>query len=142
MPSPRCSSSSLGRSDLPRIGSVLPHAHRDLILAGGAELGPVPDHWGVEIEFAALGEQMGADRGCAFGGRCDLDDRVFVPRTVRVAIGESAPQVDDRAAVRIDADGGANLAGVAIEVRSKRVSDLSPAVLDVPLDACSGSCAY
>jgi hypothetical protein len=85
---------------------------------------------------------MGGNRGRAFGGRCDLDDGVLAPRTVRVAIGESAPQVDDGASDRIDADGRANLAGVAIEVRSKRVSDLLPAVLDVSVDSGSASGVY
>ena len=43
-------------------------AHRDLFLAGSAELRPVQGRRGVQIELAALRQQMGADRGGALGG--------------------------------------------------------------------------
>jgi hypothetical protein len=73
------------------------------------------------------------DRGSAFRRGCDEGDRVFAPRTVRLAIGEAAPQVDDRAAAHVDAACRADLAGVSLEVRPERIGDLPPAVLDVSL---------
>jgi len=58
---------------------------------------------------------------------------------VRVAIGESAPQVDDGASVRVDGNGRADLARIAFEIGAKRIGDLAPAVLDVSLNARCGS---
>ena len=66
-------------------------AHRDPVLAVGAELRPVLDHRSVQIELAALGQQVGADRGSALGRGCDGGDGVLVPRSVRLAIGAGRP---------------------------------------------------
>ena len=61
------------------------------------------------------------------------DDGVLAPRPVRLAIGESAPQVDDRAAAYVDAARRADLAGVPFEVRTEGIGDLPPTLLDVSL---------
>ena len=100
---------------------------------GSAELRPVLDHRGVQIELAALGKQVGADRGSAFGRGCDEGDGVFAPRTVRLAIGESAPQIDDGATTYVDAARRADLAGVPFEVRTEGIGYPPPAFLDMSL---------
>jgi hypothetical protein len=111
-------------------------AHRDLLLARSAELRPVLDHPSVEIEFAALRQQMCADRSSAFGRGCGQGHGVFAPRSVRFAIDEAAPQVDHGATAHVDAARCADLAGVAVEVRPERIGHLPPAVLDVSPHWC------
>jgi hypothetical protein len=111
-------------------------AHRDLLLARSAELRPVLDHPSVEIELAALRQQMCADRSSAFGRGCGQGHGVFAPRSVRFAIDEAAPQVDHGATAHVDAARCADLAGVAVEVRPERIGHLPPAVLDVSPHWC------
>src|SRR5262245_1419696 len=76
---------------------------------------------------------MGADRGSAFGRGCDGDDGVLVPRTVRLAIGEAAPQMDDWPTTGVDAARRADLAGAPFEVRPEDIGYLPPAILDMSL---------
>src|SRR5262249_16094723 len=108
----------------------------------------VLDHRSVQIELAALGQQMRADRRGAFGRGCDLDDRVLVPGSVRLAIGETTPQVDDATAIHVNAAGGTTLARtcrgstLGLEVAPNGVGDLTPAVLDMSLYGCYASPAY
>jgi len=64
---------------------------------------------------------------------CDGDDRVFAPRTVRLAIGEAAPQIDDGATTYVDAARRADLAGVPFEVRTEGIGHPPPAFLDMSL---------
>ena len=104
-------------------------------VAVGTEFGPVLDHGGVEIQLAALRQQMGTDRSSAFRRGCDQRDGVLVPRTVRLAIGKAAPQVDDRAAAYVDAACRTDLAGVSLEVRPEGIGDLPP-----PSSTCSCNC--
>src|SRR5438128_701479 len=100
-----------------------------MLLAGSTELRPVLDHRSVQIELAALCQQMGADRGSAFGRGGDQRDGVLVPWTVRLAIGDAAPQVDDGTAVHVDAARRAHLARAAFEVPAEDLGHLPPAVL-------------
>ena len=55
---------------------------------------------------------------------------VFAPRSVRLTIGEAVPQIDDKAAAHVYAARRADLARISLEVRTERIGDLSPALLD------------
>ena len=108
-------------------------AHRDVLLAGSGELGPVFGHRGVEVEFAPLGQQVGADRGRAFRAREHQDDAVFDPRPTGLHVGHSAPEVDHLHAPVIQAERSPDIA-MLLEVGGKSVP--------YPLEAGSHCPAY
>src|SRR5262249_13781233 len=74
------------------------HAHGDPLLAGGRELPPVARYRGVEIEQAAVGEQVRAERGHRLRGREHVDDRVALPESPAGGVDVTAPEVDDHQA--------------------------------------------
>ena len=67
----------------------------------GLELGPVLGHRRVDVEVAALGEQVGARGGGALGGGEHQLEAVLRVRRAGVAVGDPAPQVDDLAAADV-----------------------------------------
>ena len=64
-----------------------------------AELRPVARHGRVDVELAALDQDVRAERRHRLGGRKDVDDRVALPGPRARRIGVAAPQIDDRLAV-------------------------------------------
>ena len=76
----------------------------------------------VQIQLAALGEQVRARRRGGLGGRIHQLQRVPRPRTAGPGVGQAAPQVDHLAAVAVDADRRPHIA-VALEVVPERVPD-------------------
>ena len=97
-------------------------AHRDPFLAGLRELGPVARDRKVDVELAALGEQVHARRGRAFRAREDELQRVGAVEGAGVAVGDAAPHVDDLGAVDVERVARAHLA-VLLEVAGERVAD-------------------
>src|SRR5207248_9652354 len=69
----------------------------------------------IEIEVAALGEQVGADGSRALRRRVDELERVLAPRRACVDVGDTAPDVDDRATVDVRCERRADFA-VLLEV--------------------------
>ena len=67
-------------------------AHSRALLAEAAELGPVPHHRSVEVEFTPILEDVRAERRHALGRR--HDDRPGVPLPDPVRTGRTAPDVD------------------------------------------------
>src|SRR5215217_9328605 len=102
-----------------------------MFLASSAELRPVLDHRGVQLELATLYQQMGADGRSALGRGGDQSEGVLIPGAVRLTSGEAAPQVDDGTAVHVDAARRADLAGGPFEVRPEDLGHLPPALLDM-----------
>ena len=84
------------------------------------ELGPVLGHRRVDVEVAALGEQVGARGGGALGGGEHQLEAVLGVGRAGVAVGDAAPQVDDLAAADVHGGGRAHLA-VLLEVGAERV---------------------
>ena len=97
-------------------------AHGDVALALGPEVGPVLDDRRVEVELAALGKEVGAHCGGALRrGEHELKG-VLVPGSVRLVVGDTAPEVDDLLAAHVQADGGTDIT-VGVEVGGERLSD-------------------
>src|SRR5262249_821445 len=111
-------------------------AHGDTLLARLAELGPIRNHRRLQVELAALHQDVRADRKSAFRGGGDIHDRVLLPLPVRLAFGETAPNVDNRAPAHIDAARCAEFAGAPFEVLAEGVADSPPPLLDVSLNVC------
>ena len=87
-------------------GSVPQHvAHRDVVLAVGAELGPVGRDRGVVVEKAAVDQSMDHGGRDTLGGREHHRAGIGRPRLLRGPIGEPRPDVDDGFAVDIDHEG-------------------------------------
>jgi hypothetical protein len=86
----------------------------------GAELRPVVGHRRVEVQHAALDQQVCADGGHALGGRVDERQRVLGPRTPIPGVGHAAPQVDDLLSADVDGDRRPHVA-VLVEVRGERL---------------------
>ena len=95
-------------------------AHGNVLLAAGSELRPVLGHRGVEVEFAALGQQVGADRGRPLGAREHHDDAVLGPRPTGLHVRHTAPEIDHLLATVVKAERGADFA-VLLEVRRESV---------------------
>ena len=108
-------------------------AHRDVLLAGLGELGPVAGHRRVQVELAALGQHVGAERDHALGGRGHADDRVRGPRAGAGRVGMAAPAVHHPHPVEVHADGGARVAALG-EVPEELLADRGEAGLAVPVD--------
>ena len=91
-------------------GPVAEHrGDRDVLLAGHTELGPVPRHRGVQVEFAAIGQQMHTGAGQPLGAGEDAGQGVLPPAPAPAGIGVSAPQVDHQVAVDPHRHGRADL---------------------------------
>jgi hypothetical protein len=108
-------------------------ADRDVRLPLSGELRPVPGHWPVEVQLAALREQVRAGRRGGLGGRVHQLQGVPRPRPARPGVGQAAPQVDDLAAVAVDADRRAHVA-VAFEVVPEHIPDPLEARGHIALD--------
>ena len=87
-------------------------ANRQLFLPRLRELGPVGRHGRVEVEAALLGQEVGADRGGALGGREDELERLVVVRPVPLTVEGAAAEVDDLAAAQVHAEGGTDFAAL------------------------------
>jgi hypothetical protein len=94
-------------------------ADRDALLAVGRELRPVGGDGRVEVELAALGQQVGAGGDDALGRGVDDLQGVALPGAAGPRVGDAAPQVDDLPAVQVDADRRAHLL-VAGQIRRER----------------------
>ena len=108
-------------------------ADRDVRLPLGGELRPVPGRRPVEVQFAALREQVRARRRGGLGGRVHQLQRVPRPRPGRPGVGQAAPQVDHLAAVAVDADRRAHVA-VVLEVAPEHIPDPLEARRHIALD--------
>ena len=108
-------------------------ADRDVRLPLSGELRPVPGRRLVEVQFAALREQVRARRRGGLGGRVHQLQRVSPPRPARPGVGQAAPQVDDLAAVAVDADRRAHVA-VTLEVFPEHIPDPLEAGRHITLD--------
>jgi hypothetical protein len=106
--------------------------HRDVLLAGLPELGPVLHHRRVDVEQAALGEQVRADRSGALGAGEDDLQRVVVVRRAGV-VARPAPDVDDLPAVDVERVARA-LFAVLDEVVGEGVAHALVPGLDGPID--------
>ena len=93
---------------------------RDGALAGRLELRPVLSNRCVDVEVAALGEEVGAGCGGALGGGEHELQRVFGVRGAGLAIRQPAPEVDDLATAHVHGRRGADLA-VLLEVGAERL---------------------
>jgi hypothetical protein len=121
-----------GAVDARESGAVRQHvAQRDRLLPGRGELRPPARDGLVEREDAALDERVDDDGGHALRRREHEARGVALPRAARLAIGEPAPQIDDRLAVAIDAHGRADLAPRR-EVRGERIAHDLEAGATVP----------
>src|SRR5208282_6405662 len=87
-------------------------AHRQILLAGLRELGPVLRNRLIGIELALIDQTMGAGRRETFGRRVDVDQRVALPWFGLRLVGMTAPDIDDAFTVEIDRASGAELAAL------------------------------
>jgi len=87
-------------------------AHRDALLPGLRELGPVLGDRRVEVELARVDQAVGADRGHALRGRVDVGDRVALPGPGARAVAPATPQVDEQLAAQRHRDRRADFAGL------------------------------
>ncbi len=103
---------------------AMPQHHRDsdVVLAGLAELRPVPRHRGVQVELTAVGQQMDAGAGQPLGAGVDAGQGVFAPGPQGGGVGEATPEIDDEVAFDPDRDGGADVVAVG-EVGLEGVAD-------------------
>ncbi len=99
------------------------HGDGDVLLAGLAEFRPVPGHRCVQVDLAAIGQQVHAGAGEALGAGEDTGQRVFGPGPRGGRIGPAAPQVDDQIALHPHRDRGADLAAFG-EVLPEGVANL------------------
>ena len=76
------------------------HHHRDgdVVLAGLAELRPVFGHRCVQVDLAAVGQQMHAGARQSLGTGEDARQGVFLPGPLPGGVGPAAPQIDDQVA--------------------------------------------
>jgi hypothetical protein len=109
-------------------------AERDVALSLGGELRPVRGDRRIEVEQPSLDETQRAGGRDALGRREHERRRVFRPRPLLVAVRQAAPQVDDHAAARVDAAGGADV-GSGGEILGERVANPGEARIDAALDA-------
>ena len=108
-------------------------ADGDGLLAGGGELGPVGGDGLVEVELAALDEQMGDGGDDALGRREHELQPVRVVGTGALGVGAARPQVDHPLAVVVHGDRRADLA-VLVEVADEGVADAFEPGGDGPVD--------
>ena len=108
----------------PMTPGAVRHHHRDgdVLLAGLAELGPVPGDRGVQVELAAVGQQVHAGARQSLGAGEDAGQGVFAPGLRAVRRRQATPQVDDELAFHPDRHGGTDLAAVG-EVGLEGVAD-------------------
>jgi hypothetical protein len=78
--------------------------------------------WPVEVDFAAVGQQMHAGAGQSLGPGEDAGQRVFLPRPAAVRVGGATPQVDNQIALHPHRNSGADVAPVG-EVADESVAD-------------------
>ena len=97
-------------------------AHRDILLAGGGELRPVQGDRRVEVELAALDQEVGADRGRPFRARGHQYHAVFGPRPTALLVCHTAPEIHHLPAAVIRTAGSADLS-VVLEIGRKSVLD-------------------
>ena len=112
------------------------HAHGDLTLPLGRELGPVVGDLRVVVDLAPLREQRDAHRRGAFRRREDELQRAVVVGPTGRRIGDAAPEVDDLLAVDVHRDLRAELAVIG-EVADERVAHGLEAGLDGAADGGS-----
>src|SRR5207247_10438757 len=79
-------------------------AERDVLLAGGAELGPVPSDRCVEVDEAALDQPVRADGAERLADREEVDERLLPPRAAAPGVRPATPQVDHDPAADRDRD--------------------------------------
>jgi len=97
------------------------------------ELRPVPGRGPVQVQVAALREQVRARRRGGLGGRVHQLQRVCPPRPAGPGVGQAAPQIDDLTAVAVDAYRRAHVA-VALEVVPEYIPDPLEARRHIALD--------
>jgi hypothetical protein len=98
------------------------HRQRDVFLTGLPELGPIPGHRGLQVQFAAIGELMHAGGRQALGPGKDSGEGVLLPGPRAGAVGPAAPQVDNQIAVDPYRHGRADLA-TQLKVALERVAN-------------------
>src|SRR3569833_2076473 len=107
-------------------------AHTRPALSVLAELRPVRDDRRIEVEGAALGEQVCADGRCAFRGGERKHHRVLAPWALAARVGDPTPDVEDRTPVEVDTARGAELV-LVLEIRGERGGHRLPTGSDEPL---------
>ena len=113
------------------VAEQLPHG--DGALARLCELRPVVGHLRVVGDQPARCSDRNGKRRNAFRGREHSDERVLLPRRPGDPVAETAPEIDDLAAIAVHREGGSDLLAAA-QVATKRVGNLAVAVVDVTAD--------
>src|SRR5205807_3578008 len=108
-------------------------ANRDAVLAVLAELGPIGGDGRVDVELAARGEHVRAQRHGAFGARPHDTDGVFAPRPCGARIGDASPEVDYVLAADGHAHRAADLAPLG-EVALELLLDLAKPGIATSID--------
>src|SRR5262249_31091613 len=108
-------------------------AHECPRLSGLPELRPVVDHRRVEVQLAALRQQMGANGTDPFARRVHQSQRVPVPFTPGRDISDAAPDIDILAALHIQAERRPHIT-MQREVSGEGLSDAFVSGLDLSLD--------
>ncbi len=87
-------------------------ANGDVGFALLGEFGPVARDGGIEVHLAAVDEEEQAGGGERLGDGIDVDQRILLPGSTRLGIGDAAPEVDYRPAIQVDAGCRAGVAEV------------------------------
>src|SRR5580692_7490093 len=114
---------------------VIEH-HRDegALFSGPPKRGPVARYWSIEIELAAIGRHVRADRRGALGGGKDNRDSISLPRRA-VDLDPASPQIDHGTALEVDTNTRAEFVAM-LEVFDECIQNsLEPGItfaLDLP----------
>src|SRR6185437_12544669 len=85
-------------------------ADEHALLAGLRKFRPVVCNRRVEIDLAAVDQDVHTQCAHALDERIHDDDRVFLPRLGASEVLMAAPEIDNLLSVLVDTDGGADLA--------------------------------
>src|SRR5262249_41481037 len=96
-------------------------AYSDLALAVLSKFRPIIADAVLAAQFAALGQQMHQRRRDAFGRGEDRKECVAVNRSLRVAVGDSGPGIDDQLAEMVGGELDSRLAARGDEVIEQRL---------------------
>ncbi len=101
------------------MGEQMPYENG--LLARRGELRPVRGDRGVEVEQAAVGEDVRAERDRPLGGGPDVDQGVPFPGSAASAVRPASPEIGHGPAVDHDGDGRADLVPLT-EIRLERAA--------------------
>src|SRR6476620_9265170 len=94
----------------------------DGLLSGSSEFGPVLGDGRIQVDLAAIGEEVNTAAGQRFRAREDAGERIVPPRLATICVSAATPEVDGELAIDPDGHGGADFVAL-VEVRLESVAD-------------------